>query len=445
MANVWIDAIWRGQSVTAGVDRTKGELVGLGATASKVWAGIGGLSGALALGGIATGLDAVRKAIGAGVRGIEDWESAAQRTIGTLNNMGLSGEAAFGQVEAAVNRVVDATRFGDDQLLDAANQLIEGTQDVAGSLQNLSVVADLAAARQIDLASAAQIVAKVMEGNNRAVGQMLPFLRSYAESLESIPDPAERAAKMMERLTQAVGGKAAAELETGKGLWLDFTDALGEFFEAGVKAVGITDAWNDSLKKAADTLKGATSAVQSGGFFALNPMMMAGAGQGANMTAPQPTESPILGPGNAEGLSRFEAILAEWKRAADRWAFAADPKFPKGNTDRRGRVPELELSGANTRPSILDEDFIDPAKKRTREIADYMQQSISAAIVAGGTGGWDGFLSSLKQTGLQAFADLVGGALAGLFAPTSGGLGIIGKIFGLGGGSADNLARRGAR
>lgn len=445
MANVWIDAIWRGQSVTAGTAKTKEELTGLGATAASVSSKIGGVSGALSLLGIVSSIESARRAILEGVRDVEGWESATQRTIGTLNNMGLRGEEAFDRVAAAVNRVVDATRFGDDELLDAANQLIEGTQDVEGSLQNLSVVADLAAARQIDLASAAQIVAKVMEGNNRAVGQMLPFLRSYAESLESIPDPAERAAKMMERLTQAVGGKAAAELETGRGAWLDYTDALGDFYGAALKAMKITDAWKASLQGLTDATKGATAVIQGGGGFAFNPMMMAGAGQGANMAAPQPAESPILGPGNAEGLSRFEAILAEWKRAADRWAFAADPKFPKGNTDRRGRVPELELSGANTRPSILDEDFIDPAKKRTREIADYMQQSISAAIVAGGAGGWDGFLSSLKQTGLQAFADLVGGALAGLFAPTSGGLGIIGKIFGLGGGSADNLARRGAR
>lgn len=487
MANAYLDLIWRGQSVTAGTAQAKREIASVGDVAAGVWSKIGGLSGALSFVGVVASIQTVKTAMSDAVRGVQDWESAAQLTSGTLENLGYESEAAFGRVETAVQRVVDATRYGDDQVLSAANLLIEGTQDLEGSLRNLSLVADLATARNLDLASSAAIVAKVMEGNNRAVGQMLPFLRTYAESLEGIADPAERASMMLAKLLGAVGGKAVDELKTGRGAWLDYLDAVGESMEALVVKSGILPQITSQVRDLTRELNAMQQSDSDGelsgfdqkvvdavltAFPALAAMdhrnrriqsglSASGAGFGDLRSMDSEREidkpySPVLGPGNDEGASRFKQVVDEWSRAVDKWAFAIDPKFsdPRlpgskyGSVEQRGEVRPLRLGGEDQRVRELDEDLLDPARKRMREIAQYAETSLASAIVAGGNAGWGGFLSSLKQTGLSALADLVAGAFANFILPGSSTGGILGPIlgaFGLGGARADNLAARGAR
>lgn len=469
MASVWIDAIWRGQSVTAGIAKTKQELGGLQSQASKLWSEVGGVQGLLGLGGVVAAVQAVRLSIAAGVTGVLDWEAAAQRTTGTLENLGRGGTAAFGQVEAAVNRVVAKTRFGDDQLLDAANSLIEGTQDVEASLQNLSVVADLAAAKQIDLASASAIVAKVMEGNNRAVAQMLPFLRTYAESIDGIADPAEKAALMMRKLMETVGGKAADELKTGRGAWLDYKDAFGEAMEAlavksgllpavtaqvreltrelnAMQNPGDADSMSSFDKKVIDAVIAAFPAlqrinrennrIQSGhaapgaGFGDLRTMENA---DGFDRARVSPALGPELGPGNSEGIA-----TAIWNILSSKWSIEngiSDDRQTMRRPGRRGRDDLGRDLAGGRKVEPLDDSAFDAMQERTEQVGAYLQSTISGAIVAGGNSGWDGFLSSLKQTGLSALADLLGGVLANIFAPGSGVAGgILGPLFGLGGG-----------
>lgn len=464
MASVWIDAIWRGQSVTAGVAKTKQELSGLSGEASKLWAEIGGVRGLFAFGGIVAGVQAARVAISDGVTGTLDWEAAAQRTTGTLENLGKGGTAAFEEVERAVNRVVATTRYGDDALLDAANNLIEGTQDVAGSLRNLSLVADLAAARQIDLASASQIVAKVMEGNNRAVGQMLPFLRTYAESLEGIADPAERAELMIRKLLETVGGKAADELKTGRGAWLDYKDAFGEAMEALVVKSGALAAITTQVREltreltamqntgSGENLSGFDKSVLAAVMRAFPALAKLNAENAALNNGPVYSEgataafkgqqawdaanAPMLGPGNEEGAAKFAAVVEEWRQAVEKWSIEngiSDDRQTMRRPGMRGRSDLGRDLAGGRKAEPLDEESFDPGGKKAKELAQSLQSSISAAFIAGGEQGWAGILASLKSTGLDMLAQLLSGAIVNAFAPGAGVLGPLGAILHLGG------------
>lgn len=475
----YMQAVWSGQQASSGIARTRGELGSLGTAArglNAVFAELGPtLGGVFSLTGPMSKIAGALIFLRQGIADTEAWDSAAQKTTDTLTNLGYQGSRAFESVAEAAARVADSTAFGDDELLAAANALIEGTEDLAGSLRNLSLVADLAAARNMDLGSSAQVVAKIMEGNNRAVGQMLPFMRSYAESLDSIADPAARAALMLERLTRSLSGKAAAELETGKGIWKELVDAFGNAAGGLAELTRINDLWNQSLIGTTNILKTLTPGTKEQAHFWKDLV--------ANMNAVRNTPGdifrdmapnnwqgpahmgdlrqadraldtrplPVLGPGNDEGIARFQQVVEEWSRVADKWAFAADPKFPRANTTQRGPVREMRLAGDGIRVQQLDEDLIDPGRQKARELGQLVQQSISSAIVAGGNAGWSGFLDSLKQTGLGLFADLVGGVFMNLLAPGTGGGGFLGGLlnigewFGMSAASGDNLARRGAR
>lgn len=150
--------------------------------------------------------------------------SAAERSMARLgvavanagDDMATFGPAA----ERALKSIQRLTVYSDDDAREALTRLITVTGDSNASLQNLSLVTDLAAARSIGLSEAADIVGKAMMGNTTQLNRMGFAGATAAEALAT--------------LRSSVSGFAETEGATFQGVlqrlvnhWNDFKEAVG--------------------------------------------------------------------------------------------------------------------------------------------------------------------------------------------------------------------------
>lgn len=146
----------------------------------------------------------------------------AERSVNNLRQALESAGVSYGQVSGRIEEMLASlqrsTKFGDEDYRDALARMVRATGDVEGSIKNLALVADIAVGRNIDLASAADIVAKVMGGQRtalRSLGMVLP------ENVD-----------MVEALRSSFAGLANEEGQTLQGKLAIVKNLFGEFKEA---------------------------------------------------------------------------------------------------------------------------------------------------------------------------------------------------------------------
>lgn len=135
-----------------------------------------------------------------------------------VENAGVSFASVRGEIDATARAMQDATAVGDEDFAAILAELITTSNDYEGSLRNVSVVADLAAAKNMDLRSAAQLVGRAM------VGQTSTLTR-YGIVIKEGQDA-------MEVLRRQFGGFAEAEGATFEGLIARLRNELGDFRQA---------------------------------------------------------------------------------------------------------------------------------------------------------------------------------------------------------------------
>lgn len=172
---------------------------------------------------------------------LKDSVGEALESEKSVARLGLAVENAYGNfktlspaLEIAIDGIKRLSKFSDEDLREALGSMITLTGDVAGSTANLGLVADLAAARQIDLSSASDLVAKAMNGNTVA--------------LKKLGVEGATADEVLANLAKSMGGAAATEAETFGGKlqrlnvgWQDFKEAIGNAIlssDGGTTALG---------------------------------------------------------------------------------------------------------------------------------------------------------------------------------------------------------------
>lgn len=97
----------------------------------------------------------------------------AQRSWSTLansiGNVGGAFDALKPKIEATVAALASTSRFRNDELVQGLERLTTTSGDAARSINNLQLVANIAAERHMDLETAATLVGKVMQGNTTAL------------------------------------------------------------------------------------------------------------------------------------------------------------------------------------------------------------------------------------------------------------------------------------
>jgi hypothetical protein len=240
-------------------------------------------------------------AVGVGVLGVEmadKFEQSHAKLETALKNAGTSFDAYSAQIGAA-QKSMEQYGFTNAQTQEALANLTTALKDPKKALDDISIAADLAKYKHIDLADAATAVAKAEEGNLKALKQMgidLPiaaggalklqqahdalskatdaasaYLKAHSDAVDTtskshaayeallgkvqdaqkkVNDEASAGTEIMKGLSDAIGGQAAAQAETFSGKM----QALKATSEDVVKNIGM--ALIPILEKLMEAIKG---------------------------------------------------------------------------------------------------------------------------------------------------------------------------------------------
>jgi hypothetical protein len=159
------------------------------------------------------------------LRTFAEAEAIWNRLAGTVNATGASFEAAQPQIRAAAAEMQKLTTIGDEDFARGLQRLVTQTQDVSAALGLMPLAADLAAAGQMDVAQASELLGRALAGNTMQLTRMFPALK---ESTDLFGDLQEIVAGMAQQEAQTLQG----QLKQMGNAWGDFKEALGEALSA---------------------------------------------------------------------------------------------------------------------------------------------------------------------------------------------------------------------
>lgn len=175
------------------------------------------------------------------VRVAAESEAIWSRLAQAVKNTGREFEDVEADVKSLARAMQDVTAVGDEDFAQILTELITISGDYEQSLRNIGVVANLAAAKQIDLKTAAQLVGRAMIGETA-------LLKRYgivvAEGEDGVKAMAEAFRGFAEREATTLSGK----LKQLNNEWADFQQALGEVMVAGTDGAGVIEMLTQTVK-----------------------------------------------------------------------------------------------------------------------------------------------------------------------------------------------------
>lgn len=203
----------------------KGDTKGLDSELGKAKGGIADLGGGIA-GTAVKMLPLAAAAAGAGLAIRALAESAAEDAAQAAK-LDAAITAATGSTEdhtAAVEASIAAGQelaFTDSETRDALQSLVTSTGDLTAAQTQLATAQDIARFSGVDLATAADALAKANEGSDGALRKLIPGLEKGATATDTIANAQKIAA-----------GQAAAYGATSEASMAKATDAVGELGES---------------------------------------------------------------------------------------------------------------------------------------------------------------------------------------------------------------------
>jgi hypothetical protein len=174
---------------------------------------------ALAMGGVMAAAFAVKNIVGFGKSSYEAGQAAAKGQAllaSAIANTGRAWEDSADQIREHAGALWDSHRLTEGEIHEGMRRLISVTGDYEASLQNVGLAADIAAARNISLEAASDIVGKALTGN--------------VAGLKKLGIEVSDSGDAIEQLTERFGGMAAAGTTGGEAIgkaWGDFKEAIG--------------------------------------------------------------------------------------------------------------------------------------------------------------------------------------------------------------------------
>lgn len=226
-------------NVAADVSRLKKGLDTAGKDADrfgkKVGRGLGGGLKKLSLAAGGAGL-VLGGALAVGLKGSIDAAIEAEKSQANLRNalknVGADTPKVRAQVDGLVTSLSTMSGFDDEDLQDAFSDLTRTTGSAKTAMSSMSIVADLARAKNISLASAAKIVGRVQNGNTG-------ILKRYGIELGKNATAQDALAAMQKKF----GGAAEAYGKTTAGSIDRAKVAVGNLQESIGKQLAPAVAW----------------------------------------------------------------------------------------------------------------------------------------------------------------------------------------------------------
>lgn len=153
-------------------------------------------------------------------RGAAADEASVARLQQAVENAGGSWDEYSGKIDSAIKKGQEKA-FSDDQTRDAMVKLIAVTNDTDAAMDQLGLAMDFARARNIDLSTSADIIAKVYGGNTGILSRYGIALQDGATATEALALIQQRSA-----------GQAATYANTQVGEVAKIRDHFDEFTES---------------------------------------------------------------------------------------------------------------------------------------------------------------------------------------------------------------------
>lgn len=183
----------------------------------------------------AFGIRALKRFGEESVRQAAESEKAWAQLGSTIDAVGGNFAALEEQLRATGEAFQDATIHDNEAYATSLQRLIVLTGDISASMNNMGLVADVAA--QFfggDLAPAVELVSKVMNGNTMLLSRMGIHVKTAQQGLEVL---AERSFGAAARETQTFSG----QLKQLNNLWQDFQKEVGFALIAGGQGASVLD------------------------------------------------------------------------------------------------------------------------------------------------------------------------------------------------------------
>ena len=214
-------------------------------------------------------------AVGVGVLGVEmadTFEASHAKLEQALKNAGSSFDAYSAQIGAA-QKQMEQYGFTNAQTQEALANLTTALKDPKKALDDISIAADLAKYKHIDLAAAATAVAKAEEGNLKALKQMgidLPIAAGGALKLQQAHDALSKATDAASAYLKAhsdavdTTSKSHAAYEALLGKVQDAQKKVNDESSAGTEIMkGLSDAIGGQAAASAETFSGKMQALKA--------------------------------------------------------------------------------------------------------------------------------------------------------------------------------------
>ena len=214
-------------------------------------------------------------AVGVGVMGVEmadKFEQSHAKLEAALKNAGTNFEEYSGKIGVA-QKSMETYGFTNAQTQEALANLTTALKDPQKALDDLSLAADLAKFKHIDLASAATAVARAQEGNLKALKQLgidLPIASAGAAKLQAAHEALSKATDAASAYLKAhsdavdVSSKSHAAYETLLGKVSDAQDKVNKVSDAGKEIMkGLSDAIGGQAAAQAETFSGKMQALKA--------------------------------------------------------------------------------------------------------------------------------------------------------------------------------------
>lgn len=337
-------------------------------------------------------------ALGTGLQILGSKDQAAEAQLRTsIEATGASWSDYEGKVREAVKSGENFAHSASDTE-NALQTLTSATGDPAKALQYLQVTMDLAAARHMDLDSAAQAIARTLEGNTR-------LLKQYGISLDGVGSKTDQAARATDQLEAKLAGQAAASVDSFAGRIDVVKTKLGDLVSqfagpvgAGLQGFGAGLALVGTVMQSGIITRFRTAMASADGFrgklSTLKGALVGGAGIAAALTAVSLALNEVA--------KDEEAV----QNAQDAWASGDSNAKLKATMDQLGAFPDLfGRTWKNTFQSMTHSNDVlaqigVSVQDLTNHVGDsdsawtaYRQKLLDASDAAGNNGSTTGLLA----------------------------------------------------
>ena len=223
--------------ISKDVQRMNKSMNNLDKTAKKAKKGVTDFNSKLSkLGNITTGiysafklargaLTTLNRTIGDSVRLAAEQQRVENLLADALQQKGIYTEELFERTKEYASALQQQTTFGDEQILQAQKLLVQLGVEASQLNQVTKATLDLAAAKGIDLNSAADLVSK-------SIGSTTNALSRYGIQIGKVTSKTERAEAITREISRLFGGAAQAEANTFAGAMKQLSNTIGDTQES---------------------------------------------------------------------------------------------------------------------------------------------------------------------------------------------------------------------